>query len=388
MFGGKNSTYYLAKFERFDEQGDGTRADTRPNNRRGLPCEIRNAAAIVLACLMASGTLAVPRKAYAFVKFCAFRELLAFDDAEKRNFEKAHPGALPETPIYMRLPSVSATQFNWCDLNQDFHVHEQKKGNCWANAAVEALECNWLIRNGFRVHLSPQSILDYAQLPENSGADAALALDLLLKHGTAKMQEYPYTGKPDKVKKEVRMRHRAIAWGIVGLNGKITVEMLKAALLRYGPVVVSVDASQDFGKFRKGTPTFEKYKGILAEQVLKGKERGNHWVLLLGWDDKRGKKGAWYIKNSWGPTWGEGGYGWIEYGSNSICYTAYWVKAQCVYYKLPKDRFLKLVPDADPLWVWQSPIENAARTKAGAKKAAKAPAKDNKTPQPKRILSF
>jgi len=321
---------------------------------------VRNAAIVALACLMVSGTLAVSRKAYAFVKFCAYRELLALDAAEKGKFEKAHPGALPETPIYMRLPSSSATQFNWCDLNQDFHVHEQKAGHCWANAAVEALECNWLIRNGFRVKLSPQPILDHAQLAENSGADAALALDLLLEHGTAKMGEYPYTGKPGKVRKDVKTRHRAIAWGIVGLNGKITVEMLKAALLKYGPVVVSVDASQEFGKFKKGTPTFEKYKGVFAEQVRKGKEKGNHWVLLLGWDDKRGKKGAWYIKNSWGTNWGEGGYGWIEYGSNGVCYTAYWVKAQSTYYKLPKEKFLKLVPGADPPWVWKSPIENAA----------------------------
>jgi len=83
MFGGKNSTYYLAKFERFDEQGDGIRADTRPKNRNSrITMRIGNAAAIALACLMASGTLAVPRKAYAFVKFCAYRELLAFDDAE------------------------------------------------------------------------------------------------------------------------------------------------------------------------------------------------------------------------------------------------------------------------------------------------------------------
>jgi C1A family cysteine protease len=318
---------------------------------------------IALACLVVAGALVGYRKAYAFVKFCAYRELLALDKAEKRKFEKAHPGALPETSIHMRLPSVSATRFNWCDLNQDFHVHEQKKGSCWANAAVEALECNWLIRNGLRHKFSPQPILDYAQVRENGGADAALALDLLLKHGTAKMYEYPYTGKPGKVKKEVRTRYRAIAWGVVGLNGKITVKMLKAALLRYGPVVVSVDASQDFGKFRKGTPTFNKYKGVLAERVSKGKERGNHWVLLLGWDDKRGRKGAWYIKNSWGSKWGDGGYGWIEYGSNGICYTAYWVKAQSTYYKLPKEEFLKLVPGADPPWGWRSPIENAAITR-------------------------
>jgi len=96
VLGEKNSTYYLAKFERFDEQGDGIRANTRPKNRNSrITMRIRNAAVIVLACLMASGTLAVPRKAYAFVRFCAYRELLALDDAEKKNSRKHTPAHCP-----------------------------------------------------------------------------------------------------------------------------------------------------------------------------------------------------------------------------------------------------------------------------------------------------
>ena len=38
-------------------------------------------------------------------------------------------------------------------------------------------------------------------------------------------------------------------------------------------------------------------------------------ILIVGWDDE---KGAWLIKNSYGPKWGEGGFGWIKYRSNNI----------------------------------------------------------------------
>lgn len=38
--------------------------------------------------------------------------------------------------------------------------------------------------------------------------------------------------------------------------------------------------------------------------------QGSHCVTLIGWDDS---KNAFKIMNSWGTTWGDGGYGWIDY---------------------------------------------------------------------------
>jgi cathepsin L len=40
-------------------------------------------------------------------------------------------------------------------------------------------------------------------------------------------------------------------------------------------------------------------------------------VLIIGWDDKK-DGGAWLVKNSYGPRWGDDGFGWIKYGSNNI----------------------------------------------------------------------
>jgi hypothetical protein len=325
--------------------------------------QIRNVVVVVLACLVAGGAWIIPGAAPAAktpkVKPPPAGKLLKLDDAERWKFEIAHPGALPEKPLLSRLPLPSAAQFNWCDLNQDFHVHSQgKSSSCWANAAIEALECNWLIRNGVRHKLSPQPILDYTQIA--TGANAGVAFDVLLKHGTAGYETYKFTGHPGQLRKDIPTRYRAIAWGRVGRGpGKIRVEEVKLALLKHGPLVVSMEYS---------TPAFHKYKtGVFAEHYKPGKGQPKvrgHAVLLLGWDDRRGHNGAWYIKNSWGEKWGERGYCWIEYGCNNICYRAYWVKAQSTYYTLPEGEFLKLVPDSDPPMVWNSPVSATAVVKA------------------------
>ncbi len=51
----------------------------------------------------------------------------------------------------------------------------------------------------------------------------------------------------------------------------------------------------------------------------------NHGVTLVGWDDNLGPEGAWSIKNSWGPGWGEDGFMRIEYGCSSVGYGAAYV---------------------------------------------------------------
>jgi cathepsin L len=50
----------------------------------------------------------------------------------------------------------------------------------------------------------------------------------------------------------------------------------------------------------------------------------------VGWDDS---KNAWLVRNSYGSTWGEKGYGWIDYNSNNIGIRAAWVLAKKIYIK-------------------------------------------------------
>jgi hypothetical protein len=88
---------------------------------------------------------------------------------------------------------------------------------------------------------------------------------------------------------------------------------LKEALIKYGALAVGVNA-----QFLE--PNF--YNEIYHSAYCNSSLGVNHVVCLVGWDDtfpaanftqEAPGDGAWIIKNSWGPDWGEGGYYYLSY---------------------------------------------------------------------------
>jgi len=270
-------------------------------------------------------------------------KLVGLDTAAMQEFDRQHPGVLPE--LKLRLPRASAPQFDWCNLNKVCEPRRQLNGDCWANAATEALECNYLIRNNRRPVLSTQPLLDYLKLGAGSEKEVAgktaQAFDFFLKIGTATAQAYPYTGEPANPR-DAPLPYRAVAWGYVQRDEHLpTTAQLKEALLRHGPLVVDL----------RTTPKFQGYRGGLFEEAIPEathEKIGWHAVLLVGWDDTRGAHGAWKIKNTWGANWGEQGFMWIARGSNNLGRAAAWVRAMSIYYR-PAAQFAARVPDARPL---------------------------------------
>ena len=258
-------------------------------------------------------------------------------------FMKEHPGVLPEFNLH--LPMQTAVAFDWCNLNMVSQAHQQRSEDCWANAALEALECSYLIRNNRRLVLSPQPILDHLKLGATDAemvAQPGIACDYFLRIGTTSLASYPYIGKPEQPK-DMAMPYRAVAWGYVSRDDRPpSAEELKAALLKYGPLIVDLTS----------TTKFQAYTGGLYNEpapIDKKDIKGKYIVLLVGWDDSRGEHGAWKIKNSWKPTWGEQGFMWIDRQSNDVCRHAEWVRAASMYYSLPEEKFAQLVPGASGL---------------------------------------
>jgi len=202
--------------------------------------------------------------------------------------------------------------FDWTMLGIATRVRDQgRAGTCWAHAGVEALEANLEIRTGSFPLLAVQPVLD--QLQDGGGGDALLVFPELQKQGTGLAKDYPYlVGKLNPRRKE-ELPYKAMAWGFVHNPARpAAVAEIKAALLQFGPVYTTLSATDAFMRNR-GEVMAEK--GPFPEV--------NHAVLIVGWDDNRK---AWKIKNSWGPRWGDRGFGWVAWGRYRIGTSTAWVQ--------------------------------------------------------------
>jgi C1A family cysteine protease len=256
------------------------------------------------------------------------KDVQARDEFLKKNKNAVPPGMKVAPHVEWQTQSQK-NAFDWRTLGKVTPVRDQSQcGSCWAFTAIGAFECSWAIRNNQLIDLSEQQILDYnGKWSCCDGGWWMDAFELMIKTGACFDSAYPYSsidGKAHPKKTGVATPFKAVTWGFVSPDGRTpTPAAMKQAILKHGPVAVGVNA----------TPAFGNYKGGVFNENLPG-VAVNHAVLCVGWDDNKGKNGCWLIRNSWGTSWGEQGYVWIEYGSNRIGDYAAWVEARSSTYDL------------------------------------------------------
>lgn len=186
-------------------------------------------------------------------------------------------------------------------------------GSCWAFAAIEAAEAQFALASSRVEELSEQQILDCTPNPQECGGDGGCtggtpqlawqaAMDLT-NGSIASEWQYPYiSGRGDNVG-PCRFNADGMA-PVARVTGYVTLpsndpDAVLHALQTVGPLAVSVDARAWF---------------LYASGIFTGCEHVDspvldHAVLLVGagFDDATGLP-YWIIRNSWGSSWGEGGY--------------------------------------------------------------------------------
>lgn len=210
-------------------------------------------------------------------------------------------------------------------------------GSCWAFATVGNLEAAYLKRKGApQGHVNADGSITvsaaYPDLAEqqllscnpwgwacNGGF---FAYDMLMAAkagpsgyypGAAWETAFPYVSDATACAIGAAPRYVPVTkWGYVGsANGTPSVAALKSAIFKYGSVSAGIYADEYFQGYQKGIfSDGQSYDSI------------NHAILLVGWDDA---KGAWLLKNSWGPAWGVNGFMWIKYGTCNVGQSAAWV---------------------------------------------------------------
>jgi C1A family cysteine protease len=235
-----------------------------------------------------------------------FRKLLGLripaDFAER--MEGARPaGRLLVAPEGMSFPP----SFDWRVQGGVTAVRNQGAcGSCWAFCATAAFESQILIHRGLVTDLSEQAVMACNSQGEGCGGGwMETAYDLFTSDGAVPETCMPYheTDTEPCVQGSCPIVDSLGSYTYIGDS----VEDLKAAILG-GPVAVAMAVCGGFSA----------YTGGCYEE---GCTEINHGVTIVGWDDYMcGGEGAWIVKNSWGPDWGENGYFYIKYGS---CYIGY-----------------------------------------------------------------
>jgi len=205
-------------------------------------------------------------------------------------------------------------------------------GSCWAISATAMLRAHSELYQTDRT-FSTQQIVECTPNPRQcggeggcKGATADLAMEYVVKAGLLTEEAHAYQARdgqctaqaapaesPEKNLRSI-LRHVASLGQVTGNNeGALTggaafgmtgwqkvpenlVEPLLLAVYEKGPAVVSVAATDEWSMYSSG--------------IMKACDKGaviNHAVVLVGFG-KEGDNLYWQIQNSWGKSWGEGGF--------------------------------------------------------------------------------
>jgi len=106
-----------------------------------------------------------------------------------------------------------------------------------------------------------------------------------------------------------------------------TMDARKNAIATYGPVLAGMEVWSDFFAYKSGV-----YVKTAAATRMKP-DPGYHCICVVGYDDNQQ---CWIIKNSWGTTWGEAGFGQaggfmrMRYGQADLLIDTSWMFSSVV----------------------------------------------------------
>jgi len=224
-----------------------------------------------------------------------------FSDLSPEEFSAIYLSGLKvdETPVQQHAEvdlSTLANDVDWRGKAVTPVKNQGQCGSCWAFSATGAMEGFSATKKGSLPNLSEQQLVDCSGSTGNQGCNGgwpSWAITYASRSGSASQSSYPYTGRGGACKTGVPTVFKP-SGAPTGSS-----ENTLVAQLNNFPVSVAVDASGGFQSYKGGV-----FSGPCGSAL-------NHAVLAVGYT------GQYYIvKNSWGTSWGSGGYIMMARGKN------------------------------------------------------------------------
>ena len=178
-------------------------------------------------------------------------------------------------------------------------------GSCWAFSTVASLETSYFLKFNKFVSFSEQELVDCATPYGNHGCNGGLmpfAYEYIMDNQITTEEAYPYRGIEGSCRAS-SMSDRYSIDSFAQIN-PINVNGLMAALEKT-VVSVAIEVQDDFMFYNEGV-----YHNSECGDRL------NHGVAAVGYNSESSDP-YFIVRNSWGPSWGLGGYVRMAIGSGS-----------------------------------------------------------------------
>jgi C1A family cysteine protease len=212
----------------------------------------------------------------------------------------------------------------WCPPIED----QRGLGSCTAHAGVGVLE--YYERKSFGRHIDASRLFLYKVTRNlmhqkgDTGAYLRLTMGAMVLFGVPPEEYWPYSDAPRQFDREppafcysFAQNYKTIKYyrhDPPGTSARDVLDRVKTHLAAGHPAM--------FGFTVYNSISQAEDAGLIPFPSPKERIEGGHAVMAAGYDDARKvenaygggpTKGALLVRNSWGPDWGDGGYGWLPY---------------------------------------------------------------------------